>query len=105
MRKKDELAGFEDFVKHRYFSHHEELMKLMQQAEFDSIAIVHDGDFEYSTKRLFEADFGGDACKLERWNAYLRENIPKSVQAQICFRDLGDDIIMTFSKRIYRAKK
>lgn len=104
VRKKDELAGYNDFVRDRYLMDYQELTQSIKDAGFIEVEQIYDGDLIYETKKLAQADFNSDKDKLNEWNKFLRR-FPNRIKGQIDFKDNGNSISVCFRKRIYQAKK
>jgi hypothetical protein len=105
VRKKDELAGLDELVMNRYFSHENEIRPLLEQAGFRNIRTIYEGPFIYTTKNFLDSDFEGDIHKVEAWNDYLRSSLSSDVKNLLAFTDNGDSISLSFVKRIIKAEK
>ena len=105
VRKKDQLAGFESFVKNRYFFQLDEGITYFEEAGFGEVECIHQMDFWYSLDDLLISDFKGDKRKLEEWNQYLRECIPGKLKAKHSYQEDGDKIYMIFKGGIIKGRK
>lgn len=128
LRKKDELAGFDAMVKNRYFQRHDELQKLFEGTGFKEIKDEYRIRYVFNVKGRLEELISKDRLQMlndkgtlsqedeeelkrraqERVNAllaYIRERVPEEARAIVEFKDLGDDIEMSFDKIIMSGKK
>lgn len=105
VRKKDEIAGFDDLVKNRYFFRQDEAEGYLRSAGFRGIKILHETTYKLSTKKHLESDFNGDESKLMSWNEYIRGRVPEYMKASLGFADKGKSIEMTFRAAMLRATK
>ena len=78
IRKKDEIAEFDELTKNRYFATKEELAYNLKEAGFSQIKFINTNiNYTLSTKKWFEIDFKGDKTKYEKLNNYIKSlNIP-----------------------------
>ncbi|MEK6928254.1 MAG: class I SAM-dependent methyltransferase [Nanoarchaeota archaeon] len=104
VRKKDRLAGFMSLAQNRYFSSENEIIESLKRSGFTGISEVYSGVFNYQTKNLID-DFNGNWELVNKWNNYLRTQLPKDVKRDIRFRDEGNSISMNFTKKIFKAIK
>ena len=72
-RKKDELAGFKDLVRDRYFFRQDELEQMTSRAGFKQTQFCHEFINTVETCRRLDSEFKGDAGKLNEWNEYIRK--------------------------------
>jgi len=106
VRKKDELAGYRSFVRDRYFCTEEEIIDLAEKSGAREIEKIYEGNnFDYVTRVLSEADFGGDTEKLRELNEYIRSISTPKIAQSIRMNDSGDSIKMHFAKKIFRIRK
>lgn len=105
VRKKDELAGFFDMARNRYFSTEEELRDGIKKAGFSEMGEIYCGDFECFTSRFKNNDFKGDKERLREFNDYIRNLLPLDIRNEIGYEEQGDSINMSFTKKILVAKK
>lgn len=128
LRKKDELAGFEIMIKNRYFQRHDELQKLFEDAGFKDIKDEYKIRYTFDPKGRFEELVSRDRremleekgtlseedekelhhCAQERVDAliaYIRERVTDDMKDKVEYKDLGDNIEMTFDKIIMSGKK
>ena len=131
LRKKDELSGFEALVKNRYFQRHDELTKMFEEAGFKDVQDEHNIRYVFNPKSRIEELVSRDRVKMlkekeslsvedeqalhqlgqERVNAlieYTRErvaNLSEETKQKFEYKDLGDDIEMTFDKVIMSGQK
>jgi len=85
LRKKDELSGFSDLVKNRYFFRKDELYDYYLKASFKEINSYHEFYFHLHTKNWLSSDLDNNNNKLQEWNDYIREraNIPSFLKLMI----------------------
>jgi ubiquinone/menaquinone biosynthesis C-methylase UbiE len=128
LRKKDELAGFEIMIKNRYFQRHDELQKLFEDAGFKDIKDEYKIRYTFDPKGRFEELVSRDRREMleekgtlseedekelhhraqERVDtliAYIRERVTDDMKDKVEYKDLGDNIEMTFDKIIMSGKK
>ncbi len=105
IRKKDELAGFGNFAKRRYFFREDEIKKTLKEAGFRDIKFYHEIKYRLETHKRLEQEFNNDKNKLIEWNDYVRKIVPESMKKAIDYKDNGDSIAMTFRKGIITAKR
>lgn len=103
--KKDTLAGFDSFVKNRYFYRLDEGKKYLQQAGFRNVKVFKRIYLNFSSRVRLHTEFGSDLNKLREWNNYIREIVPEEAKERLKFEDKGDDIRMYFSKNIICGEK
>jgi ubiquinone/menaquinone biosynthesis C-methylase UbiE len=73
VKKKDEIAEFDDLVKNRYFMTKSELKQDLNVSGFSSVNFIDLGiNYNLQTKKWEEIDFKGDKSKTERWDNYLQ---------------------------------
>jgi ubiquinone/menaquinone biosynthesis C-methylase UbiE len=104
VRKKDELAGFHDLVRDRYFCRESELREYFQKCGFKQIEVVYQGTFYIHTSKWLEGDFGKDETKLEELDKYIMQ-IPEQTRKKYGFKKEGQDICMEFSWPVFRVTK
>lgn len=128
LRKKDELAGFDAMVENRYFQRHDELQKLFENAGFRDIKNEYKIRYVFDPKGRFEELISRDRREMleekgtlseedekelysraqERVSAliaYIRERVTDDMKDGVEYKDLGDNIEMTFDKIIMSGKK
>lgn len=128
IRKKDELAGFDLMVKNRYFQRHDELQQLFEDAGFREVKDEYKIRYTFDPQGRFDELISRDRQELleekgtlsendeeelrrlaqERVNAliaYIRERVTDEMKDEIEYKDLGDNIEMTFDKVIMSGKK
>lgn len=128
LRKKDELAGFEAMVKNRYFQRHDELQKLFEDAGFKDVKDEYKIQYVFDPKGRFEELISRDRKEMldekgtlseedekelyrraqERVGAliaYIRERVTDDIKEKVEYKDLGNNIEMTFDKIIMSGKK
>lgn len=131
IRKKDELAGFDLLVANRYFQRHDELEKLFEEAGFEDVKDEHHIRYVFNPKgridelvskeRLQMKSEKGDLSsedeealhrlgqqRVDALIKYIRERaaaLPEEVRQKIEYKDLGNDIEMTFDKIIMSGRK
>lgn len=128
LRKKDELAGFDIMIKNRYFQRHDELQKLFEDAGFKDVKDEYNIRYVFDPKGRFEELISRDRQEMlaekgtlseddenelrfraqERVNtliSYIRERVTDEMKDKIEYKDLGDNIEMTFDKVIMSGKK
>lgn len=128
LRKKDELAGFDAMVQNRYFQRHDELQKLFEDAGFKDVKDEYKIRYVFDPKSRFEELISRDRREMleekgtlneedeaelhrraqERVNAlitYIRERVTDDMKDKVEYKDLGDNIEMTFDKIIMSGKK
>lgn len=131
LRKKDELAGFELLVKNRYFQRHDELVKLFEDAGFIDVKDEHNIRYVFNPKGRMDELVSKERVKIlkgggklspedeevlrglgqERVDALIRfirervSNLPEKTLQKVEYKDLGDDIEMTFDKVVMSGRK
>lgn len=127
IRKKDELAGFEEMVANRYFPRLDELHALYQAAGFKKIVDFHEIRYQPSTKARAEELVSKDRkeasenlkndltvekrlqelgkMRVEQLTQYAREIFPEHLKSKMNFKDNGDDISFEVRKMIIRGQK
>jgi ubiquinone/menaquinone biosynthesis C-methylase UbiE len=101
--KKDEIAGFDELLKNRYFMTKAEFEEDLKKAGFSNVRFFDLGiNYTLSTKKWFEVDFKGDKSKLKKLNDYIRGL--GSIQG-IEIKDLGEDIQIIVPALISVSKK
>lgn len=128
LRKKDELAGFDIMVKNRYFQRHDELQKLFEDAGFKDVKDEYNIRYVFDPKGRFEELISRDRQEMlsekgtlsendenelrlraqKRVTAlisYIRERVTDEMKDEIEYKDLGDNIEMTFDKIIMSGRK
>lgn len=128
LRKKDELAGFDAMVENRYFQRHDELQKLFEDAGFKDVKDEYKIRYVFDPKGRFEELISRDRKEMldekgtlsaedekelyrraqERVSAliaYIRERVTDEMKDKVEYKDLGDNIEMTFDKIIMSGKK
>lgn len=128
LRKKDELASFEAMVENRYFPRHDELQRLFEEAGFTDVKDEYEIRYVFDPKSRFEELISRDRKEMtaekgtlseqdeeelsrraqERVSAliaYIRERVTDDIKDKVEYKDLGDNIEMTFDKIIMSGKK
>ena len=128
LRKKDELAGFDIMIKNRYFQRHDELQKLFEDAGFKDVKDEYNIRYVFDPKGRLEELISRDRQEMlaekgilseddenelrhraqERVTAlisYIRERVTDEMKDEIEYKDLGDNIEMTFDKIIMSGRK
>lgn len=131
IRKKDELAGFESLVRNRYFQRHEELQVMFDMAGFKEIKDEYHIRYTFNPRgrldelvskerrqlqNIQEGVSVADEAELhslgeERVAAllgYIRDvaaTLPEEVLKKIGYKDLGNDVEITFDKVIMSGIK
>lgn len=128
LRKKDELAGFDAMVENRYFQRHDELQKLFESAGFMDVKDEYKIRYVFDPKGRLEELISKDRREMleekgalseedekelhrraqERVStliAYIRERVSDDIKEKIEYKDLGDNIEMTFDKIIMSGIK
>lgn len=91
IREKDKIAGFDDFVKKRYFPTIEETRDYLKRAGFRDINIRYNNTSRMNTKDRLNGDFGGDCQKLKEYNQLIRSRF-REVDNKLGAKDLGGPI-------------
>lgn len=131
LRKKDELAGFELLVKNRYFQTHDELVQLFKNAGFRDVKDEHNIRYTFnpvgridelvSKERIRLLKEKGELLpvdevalrklgqeRVDALIAYIRQTasgLSTDVLRDIDYKDLGNDIEMTFDKVVMSGIK
>ena len=128
LRKKDELAGFDAMVENRYFQRHDELKQMFKDAGYKEIKDEYNIRFIFDPKGRFEELISKDKQRLLREKraltqedetelkrlaqervdaliAYIRERVTDDLKELVDYKDLGDNIEMTFDKVIMSGLK
>lgn len=107
IRKKDELAGFDELVLERHFPTKKEIVDTLQAAGFKNIREEHTFTYtHHSFSRLGE--FNNDLDVLRIFNKYLvksAEKLDQTVKDHMKFNIQGDDITIEIEQSIYKAEK
>ena len=131
IRKKDELAGFDLLVANRYFQRHDELEALFEDAGFEEVKDEHHIRYVFNPKGRIDELVSKERLQMKNEKvdispedeetlhqlgqrrvdaliAYIRERVatlPEEIRQKIEYKDLGDDIEMTFDKIIMSGRK
>ncbi|OGJ17078.1 hypothetical protein A3K73_01475 [Candidatus Pacearchaeota archaeon RBG_13_36_9] len=103
VRKKDELAGFKQMVRDRYFPNQEEIISLMEEAGFSAIQEIYAGDIQINPAYL--VDLNQNPKKIAKFNSYVRALLPEGIKDKVHFQDNGNSVQMTFTKKIFVGVK
>jgi ubiquinone/menaquinone biosynthesis C-methylase UbiE len=107
MRRKDELSGFDSFVRDRYFLAESEFFALMNGAGFHDVKLVHDFPYAFSTRARMP-DLGHDEAKLVQLNEFILaeyERSSASLKEMLNLQVQGDDVSVSFRQAIYSGTK
>jgi len=104
VRKKDELAGFDDLVKNRYFCMESELRAYFQKCRFSKIELMYLEKFHINTSKWLENDLAKDSNKLYQLNEYII-SLPEFLRKQYNFKKENNNISMDFAWPIFRVTK
>lgn len=108
IRKKDELAGFQELASNRYFPCESELASHIRQAGFGDLDRRVTLPYHFDSNTRLEADFGGDEFLLAQWNDFIRQEASQLTEAQLQqlrYSDTGDSIHMLWCWGLYVAPK
>ncbi len=103
VRKKDELAGFHQIAKNRYFPNQEEIVRSMSNAGLSNVNEIYSGDFKINP--LYLVDLNNNPERIEIFNSYVRKLLPEKVKRRTKFEDNGNSVQMTFTKKIFGGIK
>lgn len=104
VRKKDELAGFYDLEKNRYFCTEEELFTRFKDAGFKSPRKVATSYFNYNYTYLLNSDFKGDVHKLHEFLDFIRSTVSSDYRKELGFEDYGTSIKLNFWQSVITAR-
>lgn len=102
---KNELAGYESFVRDRYYPRHDQMPWLFREAGFTAVEDVRTCHFRQSTLKRRDSELGGSDSKLARLNEYARHRITHELGRRMAMDDRGNDILLTVPNRIIRGRK
>jgi len=105
VKKKDELAGFDDFVKNRFFCTQKELESYFLDSGFNPAKQVMMSNFNYNYSYLLQTDFKNDKSKLLEFLDFIRNVVPKSYKKDLGFIDFHDSINLEFRMAVLSAVK
>lgn len=103
IRKKDELAGFKEMAKNRYFPNRQEIIKSMKGVGLSNIQEIYSGDFNICP--LYLVDLKNDRKKINEFNSYVRNLLPERIKKEIHFENWEGYVQMTFAKSIFVGTK
>lgn len=128
IRKKDELAGFNQLVTNRYFPRLDELHSLLEQAGFENVEDFHTIWYQPSTwdrreelvskehKELLEQKGVLSEEDIENLRQlgeqrataladYVRQRIPEELREKMKYKDTGNNVQFEVRKMILKATK
>ena len=108
IKKKDELAGFEDLARFRYLFTQNEIFGYLENAGFTDIDTFHHLEYVLNTSRRLDPEFNGDIKKLHKWNHFIVEEYEKldsEAKSKINLTCNYDNCRIHFGKQIIRAFK
>jgi ubiquinone/menaquinone biosynthesis C-methylase UbiE len=131
IRRKDELAGFDQLVANRYFQRHAELVRLFEDAGFQDIKDEHNIRYVFNPRGRLDELVSKERVKVlsekgalspedelslhqlgerrvDALISYTRERaaaLPEEIRRKIEYKDLGNDIEMTFNKVVMSGRK
>ena len=105
IREKDRLAGFDSLARDRYLQREDQVRSLLKNAGFDNVERVWDINYNLSTYKRLDAEFGGDRSCLESWNNFIRNHFPEHLRQRFSYVDVNGDIMMQFKQGIIRCVK
>jgi len=103
--EKDRLAGFDSFVKNRYFFRLDEGIEYMKKSGFKEVKVFKEIYLNFTSKVRLHTEFGGNENTLKSWNEFIRASVPEAMKKRLKYQDNGDDIKMVFAKAIICGKK
>jgi len=128
VKKKNELAGFDQIVQNRYLQKHEELVSLFENAGFTNIKDEYFIRYNFNAKSRFDEMISRDrkllletkgaisktdetelqmkaVTRVNELLDYMRKRIPVELREKVLYKDSGDDVELTVNKVIMSARK
>lgn len=108
IKKKDELAGFEDLARFRYLFTQNEIFRYLEDAGFTDINTFHRLEYVLNTSRRLDPEFNGDIKNLHKWNQFIIEEYEKldsEAKSKINLTYENNNCQIHFSKQIIKAFK
>lgn len=108
IRKKDELARFNELVKNRHFLLNSELVTHLERAGFSSIEKLFHFNYDLHTSRRLKDEFKNRLEDLEAWNLYILKiaELLTPGQKQDLLVDIREDNIhIRFKRAVFKAVK
>ncbi|GEM_PF-2001637 len=108
VRKKDELAGYSQLMRRRYFLQEAEWISLLREAGFKSLRVDYNIQYQLVTHARLGPELNGDLSKLQIWESYIKERakyLPMNVLQEIGFQDNGNGIAFFPRKAIFSVEK
>jgi len=101
IRKKDALAGYDMLTNERYFFREDEFIENARQAGFANITEFHTIHYTFSSEKRLEQELGSRPDKLKELNEFIREKFTPELKKLLDFKDDGDNISFTITKKIF----
>lgn len=128
VKKKNELAGFDQIVNNRYLQRHDELVSLFEGVGFREIKDEYKIRYTFSAKGRFEELISKDrkqllekqgkltnqderelaskaSDRMEQLLNYMRKRVPVELREKVQYKDSGDDVEVTVNKVIMSGRK
>ncbi|MCO1334334.1 methyltransferase domain-containing protein [Microbulbifer sp. OS29] len=104
-KKISALTHRESLIFDRFFLREDQLLRLLEDVGFKDTERVSRTYSRDSTMDKLKTEFGGDKCKLEILNSYLRERVTHAIIDEVCWEDSGQNISIMIPNCIYRTYK
>ena len=108
IRKKDELAKFNDLVKNRHFLLNSELVIHLENAGFSDIKKLFDFNYDLHTSLRLKAEFHDKKENLEEWNNYIlkiSELLTPELKKNLLVNIEENNIHIRFKRAVFKAVK
>lgn len=108
IRKKDELAGFQDLVINRYLFTEDEIVEMLTRSGFIDIRKEADMPYTLNTISRLDCELQGDKQKLNEWNKFIRDitqPMSDTTLESLDYQDEPDSVFITFPKGIISCQK
>jgi SAM-dependent methyltransferase len=109
IRKKDELAGYNELVNRRYFCNERELSSYFSDAGFAFAIPLRIMRYQFDTYDFLDIDFHNDSKIYDEWLSYIRREAQNSLfesgRGLLDLRDRNDRIEFTIPNVLIFAKR
>jgi ubiquinone/menaquinone biosynthesis C-methylase UbiE len=108
IRKKDELANFNNLAQNRHFLRNAELITLIEEAGFSSAEKLFDFDYDLHTSRRLKSEFNNNTALLKKWNDYILElagQLSPELKKKLLVDVSENNIHIRFKRAVFKAVK
>jgi len=108
IRKKDELAKFNNLVKNRHFLLNSELVTHLENAGFSDIEKLFDFNYDLHTSLRLKAEFHDKKEHLKAWNEYIltiAELLSPELKKNLLVDIKENNIHIRFKRAVFKAVK